>query len=76
MGGGNRGVRVGDVVHNAQHAQSASTRIHGVGCGGHWNFSDYQLDYPVDEEEEDEEDAAGRLLRRCWRYGMPRCTDR
>jgi hypothetical protein len=30
-----------------------------------------------DEEEEDEEDdGVGRLLRRCWLYGMPRCAER
>ena len=45
------------------------------------------LSYPVDDEEDDEDDededkeeeedgAVGRLLRRCWRYGMPRCTAR
>jgi hypothetical protein len=32
---------------------------------------------PVEDEDEDEDDdGAGRLLRRCWRYGMPRCIAR
>jgi hypothetical protein len=37
------------------------------------------LDYPVEdaeEDEDDEEDVIGRLLRRCWLAGMLRCTDR
>jgi hypothetical protein len=31
--------------------------------------------YPVGDDDEDE-DAVGRLLRRCWRCGMPRCAAR
>jgi hypothetical protein len=35
MGGGKRGVCV---VHNAQHAQGASARVHGVVCGAQGAF--------------------------------------
>jgi hypothetical protein len=31
--------------------------------------------YPVEDDDEDD-GGVGRLLRRCWRYGMPRCTAR
>jgi hypothetical protein len=80
MGGGKRGV---GVVDNAQHAQGASARVHG---GEEWGkkrrrFSTLPpLSYSVDDEEDDEDDEEdgrmGRLLRRCWLCGMPRCTAR
>jgi hypothetical protein len=38
--------------------------------------SNTTLYLPVEDEEEEEEDGVGRFLRRCWRCGMPRCTDR
>jgi hypothetical protein len=45
-------------------------------------FPTLSLYGPVDDDEDDEEEddddeaaAAGRLLRRCWLRGMPRCTD-
>jgi hypothetical protein len=76
MGGGKRGA---GVVHNAQHAQGASTGVHGGGVWGNTSLYAYLvfLSYPVDEEEDGEEvEVVGRLLRRCWLYGMPRCADR
>jgi hypothetical protein len=37
---------------------------------------DEEEDDEDEDEDEDEDDEVGRLLRRCWRYGMPRCTAR
>jgi hypothetical protein len=78
MGGGKGGA---DGVHNAQHAQGASARVHGVVGGvGERQWSSFAIPSvycAVDDDEEDDEDGVlGRLLRRCWRYGMPRCTAR
>jgi hypothetical protein len=30
----------------------------------------------VDDDGDEDEEAVGRLLRRCWLTGMPRCADR
>jgi hypothetical protein len=87
MGGGKRGL---SVVENAQHAQGASTGVHGVHVWGKCPIliSTLSLCYPVDDEAEDEDEddddddeedevgAVERLLRRCWLRGMPRCADR
>jgi hypothetical protein len=82
---GGRNPLVG-VVHNAQHAQGASARVHGGGervfkynAERPRNFPSPSLYFPVeddDDEEEEEDDGAGRFWRRCWLCGMPRCTDR
>ena len=76
MGGGKRGV---GGVYDAQHAQGAGARVHrvvgGVGerkRGG----KNSHFCYPVEEDDEEDEDGVGRLLRRCWLRGMPRCADR
>jgi hypothetical protein len=67
------------VVHNAQHAQGATARVHG---GGMWGEIGVRIPMlflycPVDEEEDgDKEDGVGRVLLRCWLCGMPRCADR
>jgi hypothetical protein len=57
MGGGKRDV---GVMHNAQHAQGASARVHGVvgvwGKAGCWIPIFYAS--PVDEEDDEDEDGA------------------
>ena len=63
------------VVHNAQHAQSASTRVHGVVCEVNGRFSgqipslycpveDDEEDHDDEDEEEEGDDGVGRFLRR------------
>jgi hypothetical protein len=83
--GGACEVLVGEIRWSASSTTPSMRRVRvreymevGVGKGGEFVFLIISLycavDDEDDDEEEDEEDAAERLLRRCWRYGMPRCT--